>query len=86
VRKSFVVHVGARLHLGELRYNCKEHRRDCELGKAELSVLEVFFSDKSFFGPVHKALATYLFIKFIFVRLVMRTMEHVLSHVFAFGA
>lgn len=41
---------------------------------------------ESFFGPVHKALAIYAFIKFIFVGLVMRTMEHALRHVFAFGA
>lgn len=44
------------------------------------------FLGESFFGPMHKTLAIYAFIKFIFIRLVMRTTEHVLRHVYAFGA
>lgn len=36
VKNLFVVHVGAQLHLKESRYNCKEHGRGCEMGKAVL--------------------------------------------------
>lgn len=78
--------VGAELHLKELRYNCKEHGRGCKMGKAVLCCFVGFFLGESFFGPMRKALAIYAFIKFIFVRLVMRTTEHVLRHVFVFGA
>lgn len=53
------------------------------MGKTVLCCLG-FFLGESFFGPMHRALAIYAFIEFIFITVVIRTMEHVLRHVYAF--